>query len=266
MFYIHPYLKFCCCSELYTEFQPTVLFKADTRQQSHITYNKRKYTSFQWVYLLKYAVSITVLLKCKWGKHISNIRLLYLKVLTLFLPQKILFPCFYNAETYITTYTYICTFSEWKKNRSNIQEEWQNGLQGHGRNIVFVQASLCKAQLYRHLRWCDAFLRVNEHEECIQYTYKTYRLWSFCFTVWKLQDMHKTSIMSNRLLHVSNNPIWIAHTLPEYENFINCDQSTEVKDNCLFQFISEHKNMHTHTHTHTQERDGQRYNYQWILK
>jgi hypothetical protein len=64
-------------------------------------------------------------------------------------------------------------------------------------------------------------------------------------------------------LHVSKNSTWIAHSLPEYEHFINCDQSTEVKDNCLYQFISEHKNMHTHTHT--RETDEDRIS-QWILK
>jgi hypothetical protein len=53
--------------------------------------------------------------------------------------------------------------------------------------------------------------------------------------------MHKTSIMSNTVLHVSKNSIQIAHSLPEYENVINSDQSTGVKDNYLYQFTSEYK-------------------------
>jgi hypothetical protein len=81
--------------------------------------------------------------------HIQHQAALLASVNTFFSPQKILFPCFDNAETYITTYIH---FLSEKKNRSNIQEDWQNGLQEHGRNTVFVQASLCKAQLYCHLR------------------------------------------------------------------------------------------------------------------
>ena len=83
-----------------------------------------------------------------------------------FFSKKILFPYSDNAETYITNCTY--TLSEWKNNKSNSQEEWQNSLQGNGRNIVLVPASLCKAQLHHHLCWFYAFFRVNEHEECIQ--------------------------------------------------------------------------------------------------
>jgi len=205
-----------------------------------------------------FSMSISTEIYCKYNSasqmqmrktHIQHQASLLESVKTFFSPRKYYFHAL-TMQKLISHLTYIHFLSE-KKNRSNIQEEWQNGLQGHGRNTVFVQASLCKAQLYCQLRWFDAFLRVNEHEECIQYTYKTYRLWSFCFTVWKLQDIH---IMANRLLHVSKNSIWIAHSLPEYENFINCDQSTEVKDNCLYQFISEHKNMHTHTHTHKRDR------------
>jgi hypothetical protein len=71
----------------------------------------------------------------------------------------------------------------------------------------------------------------------------------------KATDMHKTSIMSNRLLHVSKNSIWIAHILTEY--FINCDPSTELQENCLYQFISEHKNMHMHTHKTDRDTENQ---------
>jgi len=81
--------------------------------------------------------------------HIQHQAALLASVNTFFSPQKILFPCFDNAETCITTYVH---FLSEKKNRSNIQEDWQNGLQEHGRNTVFVEASLCKAQLYCHLR------------------------------------------------------------------------------------------------------------------
>jgi hypothetical protein len=151
----------------------------------------------------------------------------------------------------------------------NIKQKYYSGREAKWSPRTWKKYSICSSQSLQStvipspsLMWC-----ISQELMSMKNAYNTHirqtRLWSFCFTVWKLQDMHKTSTTSNRRLHVSKHSIWIAHSLPEYENFINCDQSTEVKDNCLHQVISKHKNMHTHTHT--RETDKDRIS-QWILK
>jgi hypothetical protein len=77
------------------------------------------------------------------------------------------------------------------------------------------------------------------------------------------------SVTSNTVLHASKNSIQIAYSLPEYVNVINSDQSTGVKDNYLYHFISENKYMHmcTYTCAYTQEKQTETERIsQWIYK
>jgi len=106
-----------------------------------------------------FSMSISTEIYCKYNSasqmqmrktHIQHQASLLESVKTFFSPRKYYFHAL-TMQKLISHLTYIHFLSE-KKNRSNIQEEWQNGLQGHGRNTVFVQASLCKAQLYCQLR------------------------------------------------------------------------------------------------------------------